>query len=195
MDIVLGFDPGGKGNFGWGICTIDGGQMGCLKTGLASDAQETIEQVLSSLPPDARVLAAGIDAPLFWNLSGARVVDGIVREALRKSRHPHPSGTVQQINSLRGACLVQGVLLSAGLHREFPKAGITEAHPGALRWLQGNSLPPEPRGVSDHERDAWLAAFTAWSMLRQTLGWRDLYAMESNPVLPLGTPVSYWMPL
>ena len=36
---ILGFDPGGKGKFGWGICKVSHGQLQRpLKTGLADDA-------------------------------------------------------------------------------------------------------------------------------------------------------------
>ena len=196
MDIVWGFDPGGNRRFGWSVCTADGGQMRCSKTGVASHSQEAIEQVLSSLPPGATVLAAGIDAPLFWDRKkGNREVDGIVRGAVADKGCPYSSGTVQQVNSLRGACLVQGVLLADALHQEFPEARITEAHPKALSWLLGKAVPSHPPSVSEHEHDACLAAFTAWSMLQKSPGWQDIYLKEPNPIRPFGTPVSYWMPL
>lgn len=198
VDVVLGFDPGGAGNFGWSICTVGGGQLCTLQTGVASHALEAIRTVSSKLPLDARVVAAGIDAPMFWSNIGGRQVDKIVREAITHHGCKTAPGIVQHVNALRGACLVQGVLLGSYLHQEF-SVPITEAHPKALLWLlcpeESAQLTRLTNGRSEHERDAVLAAFAAWSMHRRTPGWRNLYWDEPNPILPLGTPVSYWMPI
>ena len=88
------------------------------------------------------------------------------------------------------------------LPADFPNWGtcysITEAHPKALDWLDHSmrsciiDLPPDCR---DHERDATFAAYAAWCMHRKAQGWRNLFPKEPNPILPLGTPVSYWMPI
>ena len=156
------------------------------------------------LPVGATVLGVGIDAPLFWGRGGNRQVDDMVRNAVAAKEHRYASGTVQQVNALRGAAVVQGPLLAAILHREFPSARITEAHPKALIWLLGRK-PLEglllstgqkaPAKPNEDERDAYIAAVAAWKMLTTAPGWRDLYRDEPNPVQPFGTPVSYWMPL
>ena len=196
VDIVLGFDPGGANNYGWSICKIDNCSLSIYKTGVASHALEVIRTVSSRLPSNARVLAVGIDAPMFWSGAGNRKVDRIVREALR--RRGHPTESVLEVNSLWGACLVQGILLGSYLHQEF-NVPITEAHPKALLWLlcaaESAQLTQLTNGRSEHERDAVLAAFAAWSMHHRSPGWRNLYWGEPNPILPLGTPVSYWMPI
>lgn len=211
MDFILGFDPGGKGNFGWSVCRIDGDKLRRpAETGLATDAQDAIDRVERSikklsngLPEGPRVLAAGIDAPMFWSITGGnRIVDVIVREALKNKGFPGATGgTVQDVNSLRGACLVQGILLGKYLHETYPTLEITEAHPKALEHLlkesgQSGKINPLMEGlVGAHERDATLAAFAAWSMHQRSPGWQDLRSSEENPVQPFDTPVSYWMPI
>ena len=197
VDVVLGFDPGGKGNFGWSICKIAGGQLGIIKTGVASHAKEVMERVSAALPGNARVLAAGIDAPMFWSGTGNRKVDRVIRDALRKRGCPTKS--VLEVNALWGAVLVQGVLLASYLHQEFNAVSITEAHPKVLLCLldgaESARLTQLANGLPEDERDAVWAAFAAWSMHRRAPGWRNLYWDEPNPILPLKTPVSYWMPI
>lgn len=191
IEIFLGFDPGGEGNFGWSICREDGDQLRQITAGLADHAEDALEKVMYRLPhSDVAVVAAGIDAPLFWNRKGNRGIDGVIREAARPAN-------VLAVNSLWGAVLVQGVLLAEALHQNFDALEITEAHPNALRALL-DPFPPELnqfRGESEHEWDARAAAYAAWCMHRQAEGWWDLSSREPNPVLPLGTPVSYWMPI
>jgi hypothetical protein len=57
-----------------------------------------------------------------------RQVDVVLR---RKYRH-RIGHSVQSINSLRGAALVQGVMLAALVRQRYPKRPITETHPKAL---------------------------------------------------------------
>ena len=197
IDVVLGFDPGGRGKFGWSICTVGGGKLCILRTGVASHAKEVMERVSAALPGNARVLAAGIDAPMFWSGTGNRKVDRIIRDALRKRGCPTKS--VLEVNALWGAVLVQGVLLRSYLRQEFNDVPITEAHPKVLPCLldgaESAGLTQLANGLPEDERDAVRAAFAAWSMHRRLPGWRNLYWDEPNPILPLRTPVSYWMPI
>ena len=178
------------------------------KTGLADDAWDALNQVKQAikapdLPGDPSVLAAGIDAPLFWGKKGNRAIDAILRQALKRSNFPTPGGTVQEVNSLRGACLVQGVLLAKYL-RETWNPPITETHPKALQHLLRHSGQPEmtelarlTEGLEDreHERDATLSAIGAWAMYKKLPGWQNLYDRECCPVQPFDTPVAYWMPI
>ena len=148
------------------------------------------------------VLAAGIDAPMFWGTRGNREIDATIRNALKDTQFPTPGGTVQQVNSLRGACLAQGVLLGKYLHERWGLP-ITETHPKVLSHLL--SLPGQPdmevrvtdltSGLEEHERDATLSAVAAWAMVRRLPGWRDFYAQEPSPVQPFDTPVGFWLPL
>ena len=136
--LILGFDPGGVGNFGWSICETAGGKLQPpALTGLADDAWRAMDQVQSALPDNLPVLAAGIDAPLFWSKTGDRTVDVVLRQALRDNRFPASKlgGTVQTANSLQGACIVQGLLLAKYLSETSWGLTITESHPRALCHL------------------------------------------------------------
>ena len=68
---ILGFDPGGGGNFGWSICPVVGGQLiPPPQTGLVNHAMHAIQSVQQALPNNANILSAGIDAPLLWTTLG-----------------------------------------------------------------------------------------------------------------------------
>ena len=205
--LILGFDPGGVGRFGWSVCNATPEALARLQTGLADDAVgalHDVEKAIEScgLQGNPSVIAAGIDAPMFWGTKGNREIDAVLRSALRDTQFPTPGGTVQQVNSLRGACLVQGVLLGKYIQERW-NVPITETHPKALLHLL--SLPGQfdigvrvtdlTRGLNEHERDATLSAVAAWAMIRKAPGWRDLYAHEPNPIQPFDTPVGFWMPL
>ena len=132
----MGFDPGGigeGGRFGWSVCQADKYGLRCLKTGLAIDARDALCQVDNEMAGNQEVLAAGIDAPMFWGFRGYRVIDRKIQQVLKDNCKP--SETVIHVNSLRGACSVQGVLLGKYLHETYPDLQITETHPTALRYL------------------------------------------------------------
>ena len=210
-DIFLGFDPGGnggkrnkKGNFGWTICGTENGtgKLSVIDTGLGKNAKSVFEIVKTNIESGGLrelVRAAGIDAPLFYNRTGEdRKVDKLIRKALKCKGH-HTS-TVISVNNLKGACLVQGLLLADLIHREF-KIPITEVHPTALKRIDESmvsfifGLPQDKRR---HERDATFAAYAAWRMHQgqEMAGWKDLFPMEPCPFLPLPqVPISYWMPI
>ena len=205
VEIFLGFDPGGwgsrRGNFGWSICRAEAGQFHLCETGRARYAEQAVEQVSDNLPPNPSVLAVGIDAPMFWHKTGHRAIDGLLREEVERFGCPHPWGTVQSVNALWGACLVQGVLLVRELckHQRFD-APITEANPKALRWLKPATFYyikrlTEGEGKSDHERDATIAAYGGWAMHKDLYGWRDLFQDERDPYRIWDKQVSYWMPI
>ena len=85
--IILGFDPGGRENFGWSICHAGPDDLTLLRSGLSSDAQgafATVTTAIRSLgvPGNPQVLAAGIDAPMFWSAAGDREADRALRSAL-----------------------------------------------------------------------------------------------------------------
>lgn len=209
-NIVLGFDPGGRndrgpsGNFGWSICQMVDGHLERLKTGLARDAVDARDQVRTKLDALGKptILAAGIDAPLFWGRRGNRRVDKVVRNALKKIQSP--AHRVMAVNSLQGAVTVQGPLLGWYLRAYQAGLPLTEAHPAAmwelLQHQEGSAgtvamVTCLIAGLTDHKRDATLAAVSAWAMEHQPPGWSDLYNRECCPVQPFDTPVSYWMPI
>ena len=211
MKVLLGFDPGGAGKFGWAVCIDKVNGLKVLDAGTADNAKEAIEKSLRVIPKQASVVAAGIDAPMFWVIDGARESDRRVRAAITLLGAPSPGGTVQHFNSLRGACLIQGLLVLKLLRQIYPNLPVTEAHPKALLWLMGIARKGyEPKMVkpgdieeiiikgaefgSEDERDAILGAFTAQASLRKTSGWEDLLKFERDPVLAGEAPIAYWMP-
>jgi hypothetical protein len=120
-------------------------------------------------------------------------------------------GIVQNVNALKGACVVQGILTGILLRGANPDIPITESHPKALLWLLGLGGNPAGDGVnvpnpalipfigqghfqSEHERDASLGALGAWAMLHHPHGWQDLFLNEPHPIMPVPGPMSYWMP-
>ena len=212
--VILGFDPGGTGNFGWSICETAGGELQPpARTGLANHAWQAMDQVQEALPDNRSVLAAGIDAPLFWSKAGDRTVDVELRQALRDTRFPAAklAATVQTANSLRGACVVQGLLLAKYLSETGWGLTITESHPRALchllnhtgqramvkrltagladyalfaaRCLCGCEEEKRPAArPADHERDATLSAISAWAAIHRPLPqWQNLYVESRDP--------------
>jgi hypothetical protein len=211
MDIYLGFDPGGEKQFGWTVCSSTGHTLQVVTTGRASHAKEAMSKALSSIPERRNVVGFGIDAPLFWAENGGRIVDRLVREAIKKLGAPSPAGTVQEVNSLRGACLVQGALVANLLHKRFPRITATETHPKAMLYLLGiANKQKKPASitladlseyascdkeyVSEHERDAILGAISAFAQRENRKGWRNIFLEEERPVTPFNYPVAYWMP-
>ena len=194
VDVVLGFDPGGINHFGWSICLSHPGYLQLHQTGIANNAKKVFEAVLSSLPADANVLASGIEAPMFWGETGDRLVDSLLKDAVGK--------TFPTVNALKGACTVQGALLGRFLHQEF-SAPITETKINLMLALLERSkrhLDEMVQGASaekmtEHESDAVLSAYAAWSMHNEAPKWINLLPLEPHPVCPLKTPVSFWMPM
>lgn len=194
MKTFFGIDPGGKGNFGW--CVIEVDEMGSKIERLSSGTKSSIGEVLSELARATHriPLGAGIDAPLFWRLNGERKADQEIRKAVNRAGG-HPA-TVGHINSLRGACLVQGVLAAISLAKLWPEIQITESHPKALLVVKPDSLALFNRinFGSDHERDAALGAYSALCHRQRSPGWRDWVESEEAPIFPSGGRVAYWFP-
>jgi predicted nuclease with RNAse H fold len=203
----FGADPGGANAFGVALLRPDGS----FESAVVSCADDAIEW-LKERP--LGIDAAGIDAPLWWSsgASAVRKADQYLRDRLHEVHAKDVGGTVQSANSLRGAALVQGVMLATLLRRRFPSLPITETHPKALlkalKLLAGGQAASwnviaerfnlaGHMATSEHERDALLSAVAAREGYQRR--WpRDL-AMErsrseQDPAsLPWG-PVSYWWP-
>jgi hypothetical protein len=210
--IILGFDPGGIGGFGWcAVESIANGRLLLRGSGLADHASGAVTAAVNSAEGFGEIKAAAIDSPLFWAADGDRDVDKVIRGAIRMMGAGNAGGTVQQVNSLRGACLTQGILAAHLLRVKLPAVRITESHPKALLWLLqiANSQRPvveidcshlsglvdfETSVRSDHERDAVLGAFAAWAMMSARQGWRNLYRHSESTFVPV-FPVEYWMPI
>src|SRR4051812_16049413 len=128
--MILGFDPGGAGMFGWAVAeTGSGNSARLIASGRASNAEVAVDLALRCVAAGEVPTAAGIDAPLYWTATGERRADAYVRRQIHRRGAPHPAGTVQHPNSLRGACLLQGVVAATLLRRRYPMLPITETHP------------------------------------------------------------------
>ena len=205
INLYLGFDPGGISHFGWSICREVAGQLEPpARTGLADNARDALNQVLDAIAPCAvkatvRVLAAGIDAPLFWSSTGGRMIDNQATLGVT----PIP------INGLRGSVVVQGPLLVRHLSGVWGDLQITESYPGALEHLLGQGRHPEELQMAqrltaglnanpgqNHERDATLCAVSAWAAIHRPANWQNLYQQqEPDTITPFDIPVGYWMPI
>ena len=194
----FGADPGGKGKFAVAKLDADGR----FETWCCSSVEEALQWIKSAK-------AVGIDCPTWWSsvAGGGREVDRWLRCKYRLH-----SGTVQSVNSLRGAAVVQGVLLAMRLRERSPNLPITETHPKALLKTYRLSSDPswfkiaetfglnreKPKRWNEHRRDALLSAVAAREGM---LGrWRDLSVDidrdrgELDPKKLWFGPVSYWWP-
>ena len=182
-----------------------------MATGCVRNATVAVQQALASTPNGAIVAAAGIDAPLFWTSDGKRAVDATVRRELRARGARSPGGTVQQLNSLRGACLVQGIAAALLLRRHDARMLITETHPKALLWHLGVAQRDHaPAAVtasdlrplmsfnvspgSEHERDAAISCLASFALHAKSPGWHDLALTEEGALHLIPGGVSYWIP-
>ncbi len=210
MALYLGFDPGGAGAFGWSLLSGDRRPLELIARAVCNHAHQAVDEALVAAAED-KVVAVGIDAPLFWRAQGDRIVDQVVRNAI--VQRGANGGTVNAVNSMRGACLVQGMMAAMLIRARQQDVPITEAHPKALLWLLGIARPGNPTAAialgglqewvvarnlvhaSDHERDAALGAVSAFAMHQQMNGWQDLFLQEPSSISPLNPRPSYWLPI
>jgi uncharacterized protein DUF429 len=185
--VTLGFDLGGKGRFGWCVAEMTDGRLRLAYADVADHARDAVEAARDHAGKLGRVVAAGIDSPLLWRSDGRRKADTSVRKAIKAMHANNIGGTVQSVNSLRGACLSQGILAAHVLRLAFPGIRLTESHPKALLWLcpearrerqidavsigDLNSLieceAPYLTKENDHKRDAALGAVAACAMIQK----------------------------
>lgn len=214
--VLLGFDPGGaEGNhFGWAVLRCKSiPPLEVIDVGQCSNARDAVQAALSVADrQSSRIAAAAIDAPLAWVPHEGRQVDQRVRRQVAEASCPEPAGTVQHVNSLRGACLVGGIMAAVELRRRIPTLLISESHPKALIYLlslaNGILLPGQcklsgmsdwlapvsTKAASDHARDAAIAGLSAWAMVHQPPGWQDHYREEVALYSPVDSNLGYWMP-
>ncbi|MFW2356746.1 MULTISPECIES: DUF429 domain-containing protein [unclassified Hydrogenophaga] len=192
--LVVGLDPGGNNAFGWVIAAGTFAAPRFLSGGVCSSAQAAITEVQNNLT--CEMAAVGIDAPLFWSSSGDRRADVHVRRLVCAAGGQ--AGTVGHVNSLQGACLVQGAIAARLVNEKWPAAAITEAHPKALLRVCSDvhefAAIQDLQGEGHHIRDAGLGAISALAMIEKRASWQDLAATEPEPLYPLGVQVAYWFP-
>ena len=196
-DVWIGADPGGQNHFGISELFADG----TTRTDCVSSAREAAEWIQGT------PLGAGIDAPM-W-LSSAKRGDRKADRWLRCKYGNASPGKVLAINSLYGAVLAQGAMFAVELRRRFAELPITEAHPGLFLRAWGRRFDESRRfdelkqhfgihadpGISDHERDAVIAALAAregftgcWT---RDLG-RTRFPEEQDPTAYWLAPMHYW---
>jgi hypothetical protein len=192
----IGFDPGGVARFGWAVLSV-GARKSILrvKSGTCGNAIEAISRVEEAL--DGKPDAVGIDAPLYWTPSTDRHADRVIRRrVIDAGGH---GGTVNHVNALQGACLVQGVVAAREAAKKWRGIAITESHPKALllicpslnTFLEKHS----PSTASQHERDALIAAYSAWSYSLKWPDWHNLVSDEDGDVFwPSSYKAAYWFP-
>lgn len=197
--IVVGLDPGGRNAFGWAVFRGSYARPVLIEAGLTSAAAEALHAVACALDeagagaPDA----VGLDAPMYWSAAGDRSADALVRRAVCDAGGS--GGTVGHVNSLKGACLVQGALAAKMAGDRWPGARLTETHPKALMRV----LPETARFGRDaklqcdgfHLRDAALGAMACFAMLEGRKPWRDLSLLDPDRIKPLGVEAAYWFPV
>lgn len=152
----IGVDTGGKVAFGFAILDDDGH----FSADCFSCASEAIKHL------SERPTGIGIDAPMWWSSgpSGDRRADKWIRK-----QYQIRAGTVQSINSLRGACVVQAALFAERARQLFPSVPITEAHPKAVLLAFGyptwsefcSALGVNGTAKNKHEQDAVVSAVAA----------------------------------
>jgi predicted nuclease with RNAse H fold len=208
----IGFDPGGVGTFGWAVAESKATRTPrIIAIGKAPNAKIAVDTAISFVDASSHLAAVGIDAPLFWSSTGVRRADATVRREMHRLGCLSPGGTVQQLNSLRGACLVQGVTAAVLIRARAPDVLVTETHPKALLWLLGLAsseraardvrlpelapyITTDVPEVSEHERDAVISCIAAAAFHKRTPGWTDLAEGEPERVDVVPGTVGYWIP-
>jgi len=107
MEIILGLDPGGReggGKFAWAVAEMSANAPISIRaTGLKPDAQAALKAALERVGVGDRIVAAGIDSPMYWTPTGERRSDSRIREILgQRGAGSSAGGTVQHPNSLQG---------------------------------------------------------------------------------------------
>ena len=188
-----GADPGGIKSFGVAALLEDDGSF---KTWLCSSTDEALARIIQPA-------GVGIDCPLWWSSGegGGRLADRWLRKTYRIA-----SGTVQSVNSLKGAVLVEGLMLAMMLRKAHPNVPITELHPKALlvalrlkdwKAFSESFVLDGPEPPTEHERDALIGAV---AVREGSLGrWKldlalHLGPSEIDPKAVWFGEVHYWWP-
>ena len=187
---VAGFDPGGQGSFGWCIARIKSGDVDVIDTDCANNADHALACAMKC-PPDGGIVAAGIDAPLYWARNGLdREADIYVREQIKAAGG---NSGVLTVNSLMGACLIQGAMLAQQIEHKYPRCLITETHPKALLDCKPQCLADIVNGYTEDERDAVISAWAA-ARAHQRDG-QDLFKRDAKHAIhTFLKKTCYWWP-
>ncbi|SDD64645.1 DUF429 domain-containing protein [Rhodospira trueperi] len=212
--VFVGFDPGGKSAVA--VLVAEHSALREARVATVDSVDDAMAWVRDQVGTGS-IIAAGVDALLFWETkkSGWRGADRWLQNT-----YPDCRKSVICANSLYGAMAVQGMAFAMRLRQAFPDVALLETHPKVLYvakararyprdwpdsldarkasdWLRGELGLKEKAlsFASDHEWDAALSAWVAWS--HTTRPWpRDLVSESpdrSDILMPAG-PVDYPWP-
>lgn len=191
LELVAGFDPGRSDRFGW--CIARPSPWKFIEAGVADHAVDAFCKVKKAVVEQSgKLVAAGIDAPLYWPYTGrSRESDKYIRQQINRKGS---AGTVQAVNSLRGACLAQGIMVAAIIEKEYPSPAcrITETHPKALVAVYPGLKELAAGDKNEHERDAIISAWAAAQSISNN--GRNLYDCEDKTAIHdfLKEPCYWW---
>src|SRR5829696_4436391 len=199
-DVVLGFDPGGAGNFGAAL--LRGTDF---LTITVNGVREAVAWAISQCGGQSPV-AVGIDTLLHWSdgPSGWRPADRFLRIT-----YPEARGSVLSPNGLYGSMAIGGMALAIRLREHWPEVLLNETHPkvlyhalsgaryqaskveAAIEWFLERAGLGARKINNEHELDALLSAWATSTGLAES--WSDLAAGHEQLLFPAGV-VSYLWP-
>ena len=146
MSVWISADPGGKGSSGLALLNADGIPI----HGTVSSVDEAIAWITDRVGAD-QIGEIGIDAPLWWSSGpgGGRLADDWLRTECRIA-----SGTVQPVNSLRGAAIAQGLLHMNEYERDALIGAVAAREGFEGRWSLDLTMT---RSVSEQNPAYWLS--------------------------------------
>jgi predicted nuclease with RNAse H fold len=210
---ILGTDPGGKkgnGQFGWALVKYVPGEpppqhLTATYSDVGHDANEVWTRANEALGASDQIVAMGVDAPLGYDETGDRRIDPYIREVLRADGS-RSGPTPCAVNSLRGACLAQGVVISLIAQAAGVRI-ISESYPRAVRDLRSGSTA-QCRSCSVptllcHQCDATLSSLSAWAYLvnmatgTNPKGWENWHTLHGGlrPKFMVVADHEYWLPV
>jgi len=64
MNIYLGFDPGGKNDYGWAVLRFQGRCLRVLSEGTTGSSQAAYKEALNAIPRGGTILGVGIECAI-----------------------------------------------------------------------------------------------------------------------------------
>jgi hypothetical protein len=89
----LGFDPGGRKQFGWCVTELmETGGLKLVDSGTADDSRNAVSFATRNIPDGDQIIGARIDSPLYWLSEGSRRADTLIRSEMKHSGAKHVWG-------------------------------------------------------------------------------------------------------
>jgi hypothetical protein len=207
---VFGYDPGGNGKHGLASLDIKVGEVVSAETKTVQTVQHVIDEILMESCP----IGIGIDTLTEWRTgtSGVRSADDWLCRTYVKCKQ-----SVLSPNELRGAMVINGMIVLLRLRDRWQKLPASETHPKVVfHALTGRELIYGDVGLPDrierllawlglgegtvqirnnHEWDALISAFCVLKGLRGE--WTNnlhepIRAVEHEMVRPAGRTFYFW---